>query len=336
MKEIDDNLLTEFLEGKLDEPANREIENWYDTSEENRRRLEALYFVLFAGDRLRAAASVNTDQAFRSLQRRIELRRTKDIAAELGREKGGRLLVGFALETENGAANAREKLDRKNLDFIVLNSLRDAGAGFGCDTNVVSLIDRVSCVELPLMSKREVAARIVDRMEVRIDSEDPENKVGEILVKGMNVMLGYYKNPEATKAVMMPDGWMRTGDLGTLDKDGFLYIRGRSKTMILGPSGQNIYPEEIEDRLNNMLYVAESLIISQGGKLVALIYPDWEQVDKAGIQHSEIEKLMQTNIDQVNEEMPNYSKITCFKLYQEEFEKTPKRSIKRYLYQPAE
>ena len=117
----------------------------------------------------------------------------------------------------------------------------------------------------------------------------------------MNVMLGYYKNPEATKAVMMPDGWMRTGDLGTLDKDGFLYIRGRSKTMILGPSGQNIYPEEIEDRLNNMLYVAESLIISQGGKLVALIYPDWEQVDKAGIQHSEIEKLMQTNIDQVNE-----------------------------------
>ncbi len=178
--------------------------------------------------------------------------------------------------------------------------------------------------------------RIVDRMEVRIDSEDPENKVGEILVKGMNMMLGYYKNPEATKAIMMPDGWMRTGDLGTLDKDGFLYIRGRSKTMILGPSGQNIYPEEIEDRLNNMLYVAESLIISQGGKLVALIYPDWEQVDKAGIQHSEIEKLMQTNIDQVNEKMPNYSKITCFKLYQEEFEKTPKRSIKRYLYQPAE
>ena len=106
--------------------------------------------------------------------------------------------------------------------------------------------------------------------------------------------------------------------------------------MILGPSGQNIYPEEIEDRLNNMLYVAESLIIFQGGKLVALIYPDWEQVDKAGIQHSEIEKLMQTNNDQVNEEMPNYSKITCFKLYQEEFEKTPKRSIKRYLFLPAE
>ena len=184
--------------------------------------------------------------------------------------------------------------------------------------------------------KKGSVGRIVDRMEVRIDSADPAKEVGEILVRGMNVMLGYYKNPEATKAVMMRDGWMRTGDLGTIDSDGFLYIRGRSKTMILGPSGQNIYPEEIEDRLNNMLYVAESLIISQGGKLVALIYPDWEQVDKAGIQHSEIEKLMQQNVDQLNAEMPSYSKVSCFKLYQEEFEKTPKRSIKRYLYQPAE
>lgn len=178
--------------------------------------------------------------------------------------------------------------------------------------------------------------RIVDRMEMRIDSTDPENEVGEILVRGMNVMLGYYKNPEATKAVMQADGWMRTGDLGTIDADGSLFIRGRSKSMILGPNGQNIYPEEIEDHLNNMLYVAESLIISQAGKLVALIYPDWEQVDKAGIQHSEIEGLMQTNINQLNQEMPAYCKISCFKLYQEEFEKTPKRSIKRYMYQPAE
>lgn len=184
--------------------------------------------------------------------------------------------------------------------------------------------------------KKGSVGRIVDRMEARIDSADPAKEVGEILVRGMNVMLGYYKNPEATKAVMMRDGWMRTGDLGTIDSDGFLYIRGRSKTMILGSSGQNIYPEEIEDRLNNMLYVAESLIISQGGKLVALIYPDWEQVDKAGIQHSEIEKLMQQNVDLLNAEMPSYSKVSCFKLYQEEFEKTPKRSIKRYLYQPAE
>lgn len=184
--------------------------------------------------------------------------------------------------------------------------------------------------------KQGSVGRVVDRMEVRIDSTDPANEVGEILVRGMNVMLGYYKNPEATRAVMMEDGWMRTGDLGTIDGDGFLYIRGRSKTMILGPNGQNIYPEEIEDRLNNMLYVAESLVISQGGKIVALIYPDWEQVDKAGIQHTEIEQLMQQNIDQLNAEMPAYSKVSHFKLYQEEFEKTPKRSIKRYLYQPAE
>lgn len=177
--------------------------------------------------------------------------------------------------------------------------------------------------------------RAIDRMEIRIDSESP-NKVGEILVKGDNVMLGYYKNEEATKAVMTSDGWMRTGDLGTIDNEGFLFIRGRSKTMILGPSGQNIYPEEIEDRLNNMDYVAESLVISQGGKLIALICPDWAEVDKAGIQHSEIEGIMKTNINQLNTEMPNYSKISMFKLFQEEFEKTPKKSIKRYLYQTGE
>jgi long-chain acyl-CoA synthetase len=178
--------------------------------------------------------------------------------------------------------------------------------------------------------------QIVDRMEVKIESSDPVNKVGEIIIRGMNVMLGYYKNPEATEAVMMEDGWMRTGDLGTLDEDGFLFIRGRSKSLILSSNGQNIYPEEIEDKLNNMLYVAESIVVSQAGKLVALIYPDWEQLDKAGIDHSEIERLMQANIDQLNKEIPAYSKVACFKLYQEEFEKTPKRSIKRYLYQPAE
>lgn len=183
--------------------------------------------------------------------------------------------------------------------------------------------------------KPNSVGRVIDRMEVRIDSDDPVNRVGEILVRGMNVMLGYYKNPEATRAVMMADGWMRTGDLGTIDSDGFLYIKGRSKTMILGPNGQNIYPEEIEDQLNNMLYVSESLIISQGGKLAALIYPDWEQVDKAGIDHSEIEKYMKENIDQLNQLMPNYCKVSSFKLYPEEFEKTPKRSIKRYLYQPV-
>lgn len=183
--------------------------------------------------------------------------------------------------------------------------------------------------------KQGSCGQIVDRMEVRIDSADPENEVGEILVKGMNVMLGYYKNPEATKAVLCADGWMRTGDLGTLDSDGFLYIKGRSKSMILGPSGQNIYPEEIEDKLNNMVYVAESIIVDQEGKLIALICPDWEQIDKASINHGDIEQLMRENIRLLNIELPAYSQISGLKLYQEEFEKTPKRSIKRYLYQPA-
>ena len=178
--------------------------------------------------------------------------------------------------------------------------------------------------------------RAVDRMEIKIDSANPQEEVGEIWVKGMNVMLGYYKNQEATDAVMQPDGWMRTGDLGTIDADGFLYIRGRSKNMILSSNGQNIYPEEIEDHLNNMLYVSESIVVSQNGKLIALIYPDWEQLDKAGIQHEQIDALMQQNIDQLNQDMPAYSKVSGFKLYHEEFEKTPKRSIKRYLYQPVD
>lgn len=149
-------------------------------------------------------------------------------------------------------------------------------------------------------------------------------------------MLGYYKNQEATDAVMLPDGWMNTGDLGTLDKDGFLYIRGRSKTMILSSNGQNIYPEEIEDVLNNMPYVAESIVIYERGKLIALIYPDLELMDKEGVNHADMEAIMQQNIEQLNNEMPAYSKVSSFRVQGEEFEKTPKRSIKRYLYQPKE
>jgi long-chain acyl-CoA synthetase len=175
---------------------------------------------------------------------------------------------------------------------------------------------------------------IVDRMEVRIDHPDADG-VGEIFVKGTNVMLGYYKNREATEAVMAPDGWLNTGDLGLIDKDGTLYIRGRSKTMILSSNGQNIYPEEIEDLLNNMPYVSESLIVYQEGKLVALIYPDMEKIDRDSIEETKIEGLMQENLKQVNKKLPAYSKVNAFKLYPEEFEKTPKRSIKRYLYQPA-
>jgi long-chain acyl-CoA synthetase len=184
--------------------------------------------------------------------------------------------------------------------------------------------------------KQGSVGRVVDRMEVCIDSPDPTSGVGKIFVKGTNNMLGYYMNQEATDAVMLPDGWMNTGDLGLIDADGFLFIKGRSKTMILSSNGQNIYPEEIEDVLNNKPYVNESLIISEGAKLMALIYPDWELLDKNGIGHDEVEKRMQQNLNELNDEMPAYSKVSGFKLFQEEFEKTPKRSIKRYLYQPKE
>lgn len=174
--------------------------------------------------------------------------------------------------------------------------------------------------------------RIVDRMEGRIDSPDPANVPGELWVRGQNVMKGYYKNKEATEAVMK-DGWMNTGDLCTMDSDGFLYIRGRNKNMILGPSGQNIYPEEIEQKINNLPLVSESIVIEDNGKLEALIYPDLDLATKDGIAVSDLEKLMNDNINQLNKELPAYSQIAKVRMRYQEFEKTPKRSIKRYLYQ---
>ena len=174
------------------------------------------------------------------------------------------------------------------------------------------------------------------RMELMIDSVDPQSVPGEILTRGDNVMLGYYKNPEATAAALTPDGWLRTGDMGLIDKDGFLYIKGRSKNMILGPSGQNIYPEEMEGVLNNMPYIVESLVIEQGGKLVALVYPDMESATRDGLSESRLQAAMEENLRLLNEEQPNYAKITKVKIFPEEFEKTPKKSIKRYLYQNVE
>lgn len=176
--------------------------------------------------------------------------------------------------------------------------------------------------------------QIVDRMEGRIDSPDPEHIPGELWVRGDNVMKGYYKNKDATDAVMK-DSWMNTGDLCTMDSDGFIYIRGRNKNMILGPSGQNIYPEEIEQKLNNMPYVAESLVVDSDGQLAALIYPDLELATKQGIHTDTLSKIMDDNIAALNKDLPAYSQIRKVKLYNEEFEKTPKRSIKRYLYQHA-
>ncbi len=175
--------------------------------------------------------------------------------------------------------------------------------------------------------------RVVDRMECRIDSSNPSEVPGVLWVRGDNVMVGYYKNDEATKAVTGSDGWMNTGDICAMDEDGFIYIRGRDKTMILGPSGQNIYPEEIEQKLNNMPYVAESLIIDEDSKLVALIYPDFDLAHRQHMTDQEIEDLMDQNIRQLNTELPSYSQIARKRIFHEEFEKTPKRSIKRYLYQ---
>lgn len=172
------------------------------------------------------------------------------------------------------------------------------------------------------------------RMELKIDSADPQNEVGEILTRGMNVMLGYYKNQEATDAIIDKEGWLHTGDLGIIDEKGNLTIRGRNKNMILGPSGQNIYPEEIEERLNNMPYVSESLVIQQAsGKLAALVYPDYDAVSAHQLSEEQLNKAMEENIAILNTIVPSYSTISTIKIYAEEFEKTPKKSIKRFLYQ---
>ncbi len=176
------------------------------------------------------------------------------------------------------------------------------------------------------------AGKNVDTLEVKIDSNDPYTKVGEILVRGDNVMDGYYKNEEATKAVIDKDGWLHTGDLGLIDKKGNIYIKGRCKTMILGPSGQNIYPEEIESLLNNKDFILESLVIEDKGRLVALLYPDYEMIDSRQINDDQLHSLFNNHIREINHHLPNYMNLTKFSIHHEEFEKTPKRSIKRFLY----
>ena len=173
------------------------------------------------------------------------------------------------------------------------------------------------------------------RMEVRIDSPDPKTHAGEIVCRGMNMMLGYYKNPEATAQIIDANGWLHTGDLGTLDEEGYVTVRGRSKNLLLTSSGQNIYPEEIESKLNNMPYVAESLIVLQHEKLVAMIYPDFDDAFAHGLQQTDIQKVMEQNRIELNQQLPNYSQISKIKIHFEEFEKTAKKSIKRFMYQEA-
>jgi len=176
------------------------------------------------------------------------------------------------------------------------------------------------------------SGRAVDELEVKIDSTDPEHIAGEILMRGNHVMQGYYKNEEATRAVIDNDGWLHSGDLGVMDKAGNIFIKGRSKSMILGPSGKNIYPEEIESILNNRFMVMESLVIERDEKLIALIYPDYDAVEKAGHSKDELDKIFTGYIHELNHRMPKYINIAGFEIVKSEFEKTPKRSIKRYLY----
>lgn len=174
------------------------------------------------------------------------------------------------------------------------------------------------------------------RMEVKIDSPDPQNVVGEILTRGANVMLGYFKNEEATRTTLDSEGWYHTGDLGVIDEQGNLFIRGRSKNMLLGASGQNIYPEEIEDKLNTLPYVNESIVIQKGEKLYALIYPDFDEAKRDGLDESGLRMAMEQNRKDLNEMVAAYERLAGFKIYDSEFEKTPKRSIKRFLYENAE
>lgn len=176
--------------------------------------------------------------------------------------------------------------------------------------------------------------KILDNiMEVRIDSSDPYNVVGEIQVRGENVMKGYYKNEEATKAAFTEDGWLKTGDLGTIDKDNRIFIRGRCKTMLLSANGQNIFPEEIESRLNNLPFVSESIVVSREGKLIALVYPDYEAMDEANVNQDMLPDIMDRNKKTLNGMVAGYENISAIQIYPCEFEKTPKKSIKRYLYE---
>ena len=172
----------------------------------------------------------------------------------------------------------------------------------------------------------------VVHMEVKIDSPDPANVQGEILARGLNVMLGYYKNEEATASTLDKDGWYHTGDLGLMDEDGNVFIKGRSKNMLLGASGQNIYPEEIEDKLNSLAMVNESVVVQRGEKLVGLVYPDFDEADTMRLNEADLEKIMEQNRQELNADQPPYCRLSAIEIVKEEFEKTPKKSIKRYLY----
>ena len=240
--------------------------------------------------------------------------RSKLIATFGGNLERGSLIVGGAAINEKV-----EKLMKKmNFPYTVGYGMTECGPLI-CYRNWRTFAMR-SC------------GQKVERVEVRIDSEDPRNVVGEIQIKGDNVMMGYYKNPEATKATFTEDGWLKSGDLGVVDADGNVFIKGRSKNMILSASGQNVYPEEIEDKFNSLPIVMESIVISRGNRIVALVVPDMDAYKRLEGNTKSVEEIMNEYLKQVNAEMPAYSKVGLVELREEPFEKTPKRSIKRFLY----
>ena len=246
-----------------------------------------------------------------------------DKIKELIKQKAMEVFGGNFIEIIIGGApfNAEVEAFLKMIDFpyTIAYGMTECGP----------IICHSHWTELKLASCGKVAAR----MEAKVLSPNPSAIAGELVCRGANLMLGYYKNEEATRQVIDTEGWLHTGDMATIDEDGNVFIKGRCKNLLLTSSGQNIYPEEIEDRLNNMPYVCESLIIEQDGKLVALVYPDIDNAQHSNISGHALETLMEENISTLNKELPAYSQISRLKIYYEEFEKTPKRSIKRYLYQ---
>jgi long-chain acyl-CoA synthetase len=241
----------------------------------------------------------------------------KKIKAKLTETFGGRfheVVIGGA------AFNAdAEKFFRKiGFRFTV---------GYGM-TECGPLISYASCET----TKPGASGRAVDTLEVKIDSPDPEKQVGEIILRGENVMIGYYKNEKATKEIIDEKGWMHTGDLGVVDKEGNIYIKGRCKSMILGPSGKNIYPEEIESVINNKDYIVESLVISEENKLIGLVYPDYEMMKRDNVSEEQLIKILEEIKKEVNERLPEFMAVSKLRIHHEEFAKTPKRSIKRFLY----
>lgn len=238
------------------------------------------------------------------------------------REKILTVFGGNLIEIVVGGAGLNDEVERffKEIDFPIT-------VGYGM-TEFGPLISYSGWQTQKIGS----VGKTIEYLEVKIDSDDPFLIDGEILVRGENMMTGYYKNEEATEAAIEPDGWMHTGDMGVIDEDNYIYIHGRKKNMILGPSGQNIYPEEIEAKLNNMSFVQESLILEKEGKIFALVYPDYELVDAKGIPVENLDTIMEDNRKQVNETLPKFSQIIKIKLYPKEFEKTPTKKVKRFLY----